>query len=68
MENPRKFCEQFMNFADTVYGIIEWGTHDGNLHKQKTVAIMIQMTSVFVVKEWSTNRNQLYVMLNSTKC
>jgi hypothetical protein len=47
MENPRKFCEQFMNFADTVYGIIEWGTYDGNLHKQKTAAIMIRMTVCF---------------------
>jgi len=22
MENPRKFCEQFMNLVDTVYGLI----------------------------------------------
>ena len=47
MENPRKFCEQFMNFADTAYGIIEWGTDDGNPHKQKTAAIMIRMTVCF---------------------
>jgi len=47
MENPRNFCGQSINFADTVYGIIEWRIQDGSLRKQRTVAIMVRMKVCF---------------------